>query len=492
MQTPTTRHWQYFGHAPANSFTDPAAAMPLSVHLLIRITVVGVLCWLSVSAALVWQLQRQGQVTVEMQADRLKILTEQQLQRQLIAIDAGSRTPDLARVVVSFGRPVCLRYKGYDVSDTVSWGCEEHPDGGMAPHWLTQWLTNSGTLPRQVQRTVTLWSVRDGTLIVEPLPPGVIDDLWRRLIDLTGLTAATIIAVNVGVWFTLRRLLRPTHEVLQALDRLADGDLETLPKDSGPREFRRIALRIDRLRQSLAQLTAQRSALTARLIDSQESERQDLARDLHDEMGQGLAALQAVSGGIRMSAQAMEPARAEDTEALDDTIEQLHAGLRVLLGRLRPPLLDSQGLAFALRELVQAWNARQRVAVGTGTDKVPLTALLELPIQDGSTAALPEAVSLALYRTAQEALTNAARYARPTGPVAVQLAFERNQDLTLRVTNNCDPIPLTSRGSGLGLAMLTERMHSLGGSLVARQVAPYVFELLARWPRTTADTRPHP
>ncbi len=96
-------------------------------------------------------------------------------------------------------------------------------------------------------------------------------------------------------------------------------------------------------RATLAQLTAQRSVLTARLIDTQEAERRELARDLHDEMGQGLAALQAASGGIRMSAQAQEPARAEDTDTIDETITQLHAGLRALLGRLRPPLLESQG-----------------------------------------------------------------------------------------------------------------------------------------------------
>lgn len=456
--------------------------MSLSTHVLIRITLVGLLCWVGVSLALIWRLQHQGQTDGEAQADRLKVLTEQQLHRQLIAIDAGTRDPDLARVAANFGRPVCLRYKGYDVSHASSWGCGDHdPEGHAAPGWFGQLLIGSGALPRQVQRTITLWSTRDGTLTVEPL---VIDDLWHRLRDLAMLTAATIGAVNVGVWFTLRRLLRPTQGIQQALDRLAAGDVSTRLAPSGPREFRHIARHVDDLRRALAGLTAQRNALTARLIDSQETERRDVARDLHDEMGQGLAAMQAISGSIRMSARALEPARTDDTESLDDTIEQLHSGLRALLGRLRPPLLDSQGLAFALRELVQAWNARQRLAA-----PAPLHAVLTLPEDQAATEAnLPEAVSLAFYRAAQEALTNAARYAEPSRPVMLALSRHTGAGLALVVSSACTEEPRPSRGTGLGLAMLAGRLQSVGGSLNLDRTDTRSFELRAVWPAAPTAT----
>lgn len=454
--------------------------MSLTAHLLVRITLVGVLCWLGVSAAVVWRLQREGNAEVQAQADRLHQLTERQLHRQLVAQTPGNRVPDLARVAADDGRPVCLRYQAFDVPEAVSWGCdpvEGTPAG--APRWLVEWVDRHDALPRAVHRTVTLWLVRDGILTVEPSRALLLGGLWRRLCDLTGMTAATILAVNTLVLLALRRLLRPTEAVLQALDRLRQGDLATAPRAGGPREFARILEAVEALRCSLLQLTSQRSALTARLIESQETERRELARELHDEMGQGLAALQAVSAGLRISAQAGEVARTEDTETLDETIDQLHAGLRALLGRVRPPLLDGHGPEMALRELVSAWNRRQRCG------NTPLQARLVQP-RAGWAAGMPEGLALALYRTAQEALTNAARYASADLPV--DLCIEQTPEhLDLQVRNACDP-GRAGAGSGLGLRMLAERVASLGGTLQAGPVADAgsrpTFLLQARWPRT--------
>jgi two-component system, NarL family, sensor histidine kinase UhpB len=466
--------------------------MSLTAHLLIRITLVGLLCWLGVAAAVVWQLQHEGEHDITAQADRLQALTEEQLRRQLIAADAGGRIPDLARVVAVFGRAVCLSYQSIDVSEPVRWGCDAdtaHPvrDPLRAPAWLDEWLSRSGALPRSVTRTIRLWSRNDGTLTITPHRATLIESLWQRLRDLSGLTAATIIAVNLLVLLALRRLLRPTGEVLRALERLGQGDLVTRPAPRGPREFRRILTGIDHLRGRLAQLTAQRSELTARLIDSQETERRELARDLHDELGQCLAALQAVSSGIRMSAQAQEPARTEDTETLDDTIAQMLAGLRALLGRLRPPLLESQGLAFALPELVNTWNARQ-LSARRAQGAAPLSTLhAELSLPPSWPASVPEAVAIGVVRATQEALTNAARYASPAEPVQVQLTLTSTGELALRVSNAC--ARQRAVGTGLGLRMMSERVQSLGGGLVIEHTPSPAgpegsthFHLCVRWP----------
>jgi signal transduction histidine kinase len=472
--------------------------MTLTSHLLVRITLVGLLCWLGVSATVVWQLRQEGRQAIDAQADRLKSLTELQLRRQLVAQVNGDRTPDLARVAALFDRPVCLRYQGHDVSYDVSWGCEAGAEQALrAPAWLDQWLERSGALPRQVQRRIELWSRVDGTLTVRPARAAVIEGLWQRLRDLTGLTAATILALNLGVLLALRRLLRPTGQLVRVLAALGEGRLQQAVAARGPREFRRMLEGAEGLRQRLALLTAQRAELTARLINSQEDERRDLARDLHDEMGQCLAALQAVSAGIRISAQAREPARAEDTETLDETIAQMLAGLRALLSRLRPPLLDSQGPALALAELVNGWNARQRLADrGAGA---PLRAELQLP---APWPALDEPLGLGLYRATQEALTNAARYASPAQAVRVQVSLQPPEpaapggepapQLCLQVSNACGPAAgaTPARGSGLGLRMMAERVRSLGGTLSSDASVPGRFELAVRWPLHAAAPRP--
>ena len=473
--------------------------MSLTAHLLIRITLVGLLCWLGVTVGVVWQLQHEGRHDVDAQADRLQELTEAQLRRQLIAADAGGRTPDLARVVAVFGRAVCLSYRAIDVSEPVRWGCEGDAlrppqDPPRAPQWLDDWLSRSGALPRSVTRTIRLWSRDDGTLTVTPHRATLIEALWQRLRDLTGLTAATIGAVNLLVLLALRRLLRPTADVLTALERLGQEDLAAAPTPRGPREFRRIFEGIQQLRTQLMQLTAQRSELTARLIDSQEAERRELARDLHDELGQCLAALQAVSSGIRMSAIAQEPARAEDTETLDETIAQMLAGLRAILGRLRPPLLESQGLSFALPELIHTWNARQRGPSPPPGASAPSSLRAELQLPATWPLTIPEAVAIGMVRATQEALTNSARYASPAHAVQVRITHTDDDALSLHVSNACMPMPAV--GTGLGLRMMSERIKSLGGDFSVECLgsatpgeAAY-FHLRARWPCHPAVTLP--
>lgn len=450
--------------------------MSLSAHLLIRMTLVGLLCWFGVSGFVVWRLQQEGRGAIEAQADVLQRLTEQQLRRQLVAQDAGGRLPDLARVVALYGRPVCLRYQAID-QPLVQWGCEPPVPTEAVPGWLAAWLGER--LPLSVTRGIRLWSREDGVLRIEPQRAAVIEQLWSRLQDLTSLTAATIAALDLLVWLVLRRLLQPTVGFVSALDRLGEGEHSlTLPRQ-GAREFRRLSEGIQRLAGTLAQLTAIRATLTSRLIDTQEAERREIAHDLHDEMGQCIAALQAVSSGIRQSAAVGEPATIEDTEILDATVNELAAGVRSLLVRLRPPLLDEQGLQWALQDLVSAWNLRQRAA-----RQPPLRAELTLPTQ--WPAELDEATSLGLYRACQEALTNAARYADAREPVRLSVALAHGR-LRLAVRNACSSsLPARgASGTGLGLGMMAERVRARGGDLhAAREPAPAgdAFVLTLQWP----------
>lgn len=457
--------------------------MSLSAHLLIRMTLVGILCWLLASAGVVWRLQQDGREAIEAQADALQQITERQLRRQLIAQDAGGRLPDLARVVSAHGRPVCLRYKAIDQAE-VSWGCQAEPEVDDVPVWLRQWLADDARWPRSVVRPVTLWSRHDGQLAVQPVRAELISALWARLRDLMGLTAATIIALDLLVWLWLRRLLRPTQGFVAALDRLGQGQHGLSLPPQGAREFRRISEGMARLGQTLQQLTETRTALTLRLIDSQEAERRDIARDLHDELGQCMAALQAVSAGIRQSALAGEPPTSADTEAFDATLDEMASGLRALLARLRPPWLDEQGLPLALRDLVQGWNQRQRLA-----RRPALRAELLPPAHwpEG----LDEGLSVALYRACQEALTNAARHADATEPVRLSLQSHAH-GWQLSVRNRCPSSPplhgaqgRTGPGSGLGLRMLEERLKAHGGRVLAGQAGGH-FTLQAEgpWPAT--------
>ncbi|MCX7141524.1 MAG: PAS domain S-box protein, partial [Proteobacteria bacterium] len=134
------------------------------------------------------------------------------------------------------------------------------------------------------------------------------------------------------------------------------------------------------------------SALSRRLIEAQEEERAQLARELHDELGQVLT-------GVRLHLKVVERGDAPEgsigkaLKAVEVAIKQV----RSLSLNLRPPLLDELGLVAALREMARQYseNARLRVSVEAPAEKM----------------ALHRNLSDAAYRIAQEALTNAMRHA---------------------------------------------------------------------------------
>lgn len=174
-----------------------------------------------------------------------------------------------------------------------------------------------------------------------------------------------------------------------------------------------------------------------------EAERTHLARELHDVLAHTLAAL---------------AVQLEAAEAVLDAGDEER--LRELLLRSRQLVTDGiEETAQAVRALRDEPVAiAERIGELVGED-VPLRI-------DGTPRHLPAAAGLALYRAAQEGLTNARKHA-PGATTEVSLAFDRGST-TVRVRNGeCPAPPADAPGSGLGLQGLRERLELAGGRLDA-------------------------
>jgi signal transduction histidine kinase len=195
-------------------------------------------------------------------------------------------------------------------------------------------------------------------------------------------------------------------------------------------------------------------ALSARLVEVTESERQRLARELHDQVGQNLTAL-----GINLNiirTQMPERTAALVRSRLDDSlslVEQLTERIRDVMADLRPPVLDDYGLVAALQWYGEQFTGRTGIPVDVeGAELAPRSAAH---------------VENALFRIAQEALTNVAKHARAT---QVTLAVEvDDQTLRLVITDDgigFDPARLgePDGGRGWGLLTMAERAEAVGGS----------------------------
>jgi signal transduction histidine kinase len=185
-----------------------------------------------------------------------------------------------------------------------------------------------------------------------------------------------------------------------------------------------------------------------RVVDAQEQERRRLAIELHDETGQSLAS---VLMGLRRveESEDMDAVRATVAE-LRDTVANAVQELRALAVELRPKALDDFGLAPALERLVDTFGRRTGLDVTTHLG--------------GLDERLPEPVESALYRIAQEGLTNIAKHA---GASSASLVTRRSGDRIVMVLED-DGRGFDSRvvSDGLGLVSMRERAELVGGALV--------------------------
>ena len=224
---------------------------------------------------------------------------------------------------------------------------------------------------------------------------------------------------------------------------------------------------------ALAEQEAELESLVRRTIEIQEEERRRVATEIHDGVTQQLVSvwyrLQAVSRSLRIEPDRAERELAAASSLVDDALDEARAAIY----NLRPSVLDDLGLGPSLRTLAVRQLEGQVV--------------VELDVQD--VTGLPPHHEVALYRIAQEAVTNVRKHADASA-VRVWLA-DRGEEVALGVrddgrgfeTHGSVPRPATS----FGLTGMRERVALIGGTLEIRSAPGEGTDLEVRIPKAEAE-----
>lgn len=208
-----------------------------------------------------------------------------------------------------------------------------------------------------------------------------------------------------------------------------------------------------RLNEELLAREKTKAQLLRKVISAQEDERKRIARELHDETGQTLTAL-AVRLDLAHAAAAHGPAEPAVAEARALATRSLE-GLHRLMHDLRPSVLDDLGLCAGLRWYAERHLGRHGVSVMFETAALP--------------DRLPPELETAVFRAAQEAMSNVERHARAEH-VLVQCGVEDGH-LVIEIEDDgegFDPAAMAPRpgdARGLGLMGMRERVELFGGSV---------------------------
>lgn len=227
--------------------------------------------------------------------------------------------------------------------------------------------------------------------------------------------------------------------------------------------------------------------LSAKIMHIQDDERRRIARELHDGLGQWLAAAQINLDMVLLHGGGNPSPMLQETRNL---VEHAVTSIRTMSYLLHPPLLDEVGFEAAARWFIDGFARRSSLKIKTNflhtegcspeKSKVPR---------------MPEVVELALFRALQEGLTNAHRHSNSPN---VEVKFERLPNVvTLEVRDFGRGLPeavmerfqRTGTGSGVGLAGIHERIKELGGEFTICSNSSGT-SLRSSVPLTTSGGRP--
>jgi two-component system sensor histidine kinase UhpB len=250
-----------------------------------------------------------------------------------------------------------------------------------------------------------------------------------------------ILALNA---LLLRSVLRPLDRLtatMRAVDLRSPGRRLEEPED-GP-----VGPLVEGFNEMVGRLEEERGSSTAQALRAQEAERQRIAQELHDEVGQSLTV---VLLGLAQARERSSPEVAEVLEQVQETTRASLEEVRRIAQRLRPGVLDDLGLLNSLSSLASDFTTHTGVPVARGFAP-------GLP-------ALSRDAELVVYRVAQEALTNVARHA---GARRVELGLTRQgAAVALRVADDGRGVgPLTEDRVGAGIQGMRERAQLVGGRL---------------------------
>ncbi|MGY3445337.1 MULTISPECIES: histidine kinase [unclassified Bradyrhizobium] len=433
----------------------------LKLRLMLRVAAVTALCFAAIAGYFLIESDRAVRARIAAIADvTAKTLELQQSKIQWLN-NPRAEFPDLDSVAGSVMAPgLCLAFRSTsgEISQRFCGGAQT--DAAAPPQVFAALYRRLFDPGREAVRPVVSRGQAIGQVIGEAVvwvdPAVLTAEAWH---DAGRLMAALLIALPLLcalVYAALARALRPTRLIRDGLERIARGDLAARLPPFDLAELSAIGDVFNQLAERLATALSERSALTQKLILVQDEERRHLARELHDEFGQSLAAIRALAASARLTAVQDCPPLLAECDGIARTATDMMETLRGALFRLRPPDVDELGLAASLEGLIAGWNGRSR---GAPQFEIAMA---------GSLERIPTSVSANLYRIVQEALTNAAKHA---GATRVTLRLQMREaapghagEIALAIEDDGRPGDSPIK-SGMGLLGMRERVAALGGRL---------------------------
>ncbi|NOT12811.1 MAG: histidine kinase [Methylococcaceae bacterium] len=332
-----------------------------------------------------------------------------------------------------------------------------------------QWFINLvGAQYPKAEHDITSPSGEPITLVIRANPLDEITEVWQETLaffsSIFGLTLFTFLAVQV----VFNKAIKAIAIIVNALKVIETGQYQQKLPEFSTQEYDSIAKAINHMTGVLNLAQQQNRALTQHSLEIQEDERQRLAQELHDELGQSLTAIKVTA--ITATHQKANVAKA--TESIISICDHLIKVVRSMMHQLHPLILTELGLKATLEDLLNHWSIRYPGLI------------LDMTCPD-EVDHMEQKITIQIFRVVQECLTNVVRHAQAKKvTVDLEVKHETGAGKVLRLEVNDDGQGCSAEmiKSGFGLLGMRERINSLGGEFGIQTQPGHGMRVIARIP----------
>ena len=289
-----------------------------------------------------------------------------------------------------------------------------------------------------------------GYILIKPEPIYEYAEIWQQIKVGLWIIGAFLILINIVVLILFSHMIKPINKIIEGFEKLEAGNYKSKINKSNILELDIIGKKFNSMINNLRQSNDKIHKLSQNLINVQEQEKSELARDLHDELGQSLTALQAEAASISKSKK-----KSSRDEAIFNVIQlskNMMLSTREIIKKLNLGLIEDLGFESALIELFENWKRRFK-----GIN-------FEYKIEDKALKKIRRQETAHLYRIFQEALTNISKHSEPKNIKITINSLDRGNKTRILISNDGIKSNLVNN-EGLGLIGIAERVDQINGSL---------------------------
>ena len=289
-----------------------------------------------------------------------------------------------------------------------------------------------------------------GYILIKPEPIYEYAEIWQQIKVGLWIIGAFLILINIVVLILFSHMIKPINKIIEGFEKLETGNYKSKINKSNILELDIIGRKFNSMINNLRQSNDKIHKLSQNLINVQEQEKSELARDLHDELGQSLTALQAEAASISKSTK-----KSSRDDAIFNVIQlskNMMLSTREIIKKLNLGLIEDLGLESALIELFENWKRRFK-----GIN-------FEYKIDDKALKKITKQETAHLYRIFQEALTNIAKHSEPKNIKITIKSLDGKDKIRILIRNDGIRTEYANK-DGLGLIGIAERVDQINGSL---------------------------